>query len=110
DGVGAATFEGSLKCLSRFGMMIAYGNASGVVPPLDILRLAARCLTVARPSVMAHVERRADLEEAAGELFGHIEARRIRIAIGQRFPLAQAAEAHPALGSRQTRGCTVLLP
>ena len=110
DSVGAATFEGSLKCLSRFGMMIAHGNASGVVPPLDILRLAARCLTVARPSVMAHVERRADLEEAAGELFGHIEARRIRIAIGRRFPLAQAADAHRALESRQTRGCTVLLP
>ena len=110
DGVGAATFDGSLQCLSHFGMMITYGNASGVVPPFDLLRLAAKCLTVARPSVMAHVERRADLEEAAAELFGHIEAGRIRIAIGQRLPLAEAAEAHRALEARQTQGCTVLLP
>lgn len=110
DGVGAATFDGSLKCLSRFGMMIAYGNASGVVAPFNILRLTAKCLTLVRPSVMAHVQCRADLEEAAAELFGHIDADRIRITIGQRFPLAEAAEAHRALESRRTHGCTVLLP
>lgn len=110
DGVGAATFDGSLQCLSHSGMMISYGNASGVVPPFDLLRLASKCLTVARPSVMAHVERGADLEEAAAELFGHIESGRIRVTIGQRFPLAEAAEAHRALEARRTRGCTVLLP
>ena len=110
DGVGAATFDGSLKCLSRFGMMVAYGNASGLVPPFNLLRLSAKCLTLARPSVLTHVERRADLDEAAGELFGHIEAGRIRLTIGRRFPLAEAAEAHRALESRRTRGCTVLLP
>ena len=110
DGIGAATFEGSLRCLSSFGMMISYGNASGVVPPLNILRLMDKCLTLARPSVIAHVERRTNLVAAAGALFGHIEAGRIRVAIGQRFRLAEAAEAHRALESRQTRGCTVLLP
>ena len=110
DGVGAATFEGSLRCLSSFGTMISYGNASGVVPPFQILRLMDKCLTLARPSVIAHVERRTDLEAATGALFGHIEAGRIRVAIGQRFPLAEAAEAHRALESRRTRGCTVLLP
>ena len=110
DGVGAATFEDSLSRLSRFGMMISYGNASGVVPPFRILRLMDKCLTVTRPSVFLHVERRRDLEEAAGALFEHIEAGRIRICIGQRFPLSQAAEAHRALESRQTLGCTVLIP
>ena len=65
-------------------------------------------LTVTRTSVVAHVQRRGDLEEAAGALFGHIEAGRIRITIGQRFPLTEAAEAHQALESRQTRGFTVL--
>ena len=110
DGVGAATFEGSLKCLAKFGMMITFGNASGAVPPFNLLRLSAKCLTVARPSLMPYVERRQDLEEAAGELLGHIQAGDIRITIGQRFALEEAAEAHRALESRQTQGCTVLIP
>ncbi len=110
DGVGAATFEGSLQCLAKFGMMITFGNASGPVPPFNLLRLSAKCLTVARPSLMPYVERRQDLEEAAGELLGHIQADDIRITIGQRFALEEAAGAHRALESRQTQACTVLMP
>ena len=110
DGVGKATFDGSMECLSRFGMMITFGNASGAVPPLNLLRLSARGITVARPSLKPYIEQRPDLEEAAGELFGHIAAGRIRVTVGQRFPLAEAAEAHRALESRQTQGCTVLVP
>ena len=104
DGVGAATFEGSLKCLARFGMMITFGNASGAGPPFNLLRLSAKCLTVARPSLMPYVARRQDLEEAAAELLGHIHAGDIRITIGQRFALEEAAEAHSALESRKTQG------
>ncbi len=110
DGVGKATFEGSMECLARFGMMITFGNASGPVPPLNLLRLSAKGLAVARPSLKPYIERRADLEEAAGELLGHIQTGRIRLTVGQRFPLSEAAEAHRALESRQTQGCTVLLP
>ena len=110
DGVGKATFDGSLECLARFGTMITFGNASGAVPPFNLLRLSAKGLTVARPSLKPYIERRRDLEEAAGELFGHIEAGRIRLTIGQRFPLANAADAHRALESRATQGCTVLVP
>ena len=110
DGVGKATFDGSLECLARFGTMITFGNASGAVPPFNLLRLSAKGLTVARPSLHPYIERREDLEEAAGELFGHIEAGRIRLTIGQRFPLADAADAHRALESRSTQGCTVLVP
>ena len=110
DGVGKATFDGSMECLGRFGMMITFGNASGAVPPLNLLRLSAKGLTVARPSLKPYIERREDLEEAAGELLGHIQAGRIRLTVGQRFPLAEAAEAHRALESRRTQGCTVLLP
>ena len=110
DGVGKATFDGSMECLARFGMMITFGNASGAVPPLNLLRLSARGLTVARPSLKPYIDRREDLEEAAGELLGHIAAGRIRVTVGQRFALKDAAAAHRALESRATRGCTVLLP
>ena len=110
DGVGAATFDDSLKCLRRFGMMIAFGNTSGAVMPLHLQRLMDRSLTLTYPSAITHLERRTDLEEGAAALFGYVVTGRIRIAIGQRFPLVEAAEAHRALESRQTRGSTVLLP
>ncbi len=110
DGVGQATFDGSMECLARFGMMATFGNASGPVPPLDILRLTAEALTLARPTLGPFIDRREDLEEGAGELLGLIESGQMKITIGQRFPLAEAATAHRALEARQTKGCTVLLP
>ena len=110
DGVGATTFDDSLRCLRSFGMMIAFGNTSGAVTPLNLQRLMDRSLTVTYPSAMTHLEHRTDLVEAAAALFGYVVTGRIRIAIGQRFPLAEAAEAHRALESRQTQGSTVLLP
>ena len=110
DGVGAATFDDSLKCLRTFGVMVAFGNASGAIMPLNLQRLMDRSLTVTYPSAMTHLEHRTDLVEAAAALFGYVVTGRIRIAIGRRFPLAEAAEAHRALESRQTRGSTILLP
>ena len=110
DGVGAATFDDSLRCLRSFGTMIAFGNTSGAVMPLNLQRLMNESLTVTYPSAMTHLTHRTDLLEAAAALFGYVLTGRIRIVVGQRFPLAEAAEAHRALASRRTRGSTVLLP
>jgi len=110
DGVGKDTFDGSLECLSRFGRLVTFGNASGLVPPFDLLRLSAKGLTIARPSLLPYIEARADLEEATGELFRHIEEGRIKLYTGQRFALKDVTRAHRALESRATEGCTLLLP
>lgn len=110
DGVGASTFDDSLRCLSTFGTMIAFGNTSGAVMPLNLQRLMDKSLTVTYPSAMTHLAHRTDLVEAAAALFGYVVTGRIRIDIGQRFPLMEASEAHRALESRQTQGSTVLIP
>ena len=34
----------------------------------------------------------------------------IQVEIGRRYPLAEVAQAHDALSSRQTTGSTILLP
>ncbi|HJM03955.1 MAG TPA: zinc-binding dehydrogenase, partial [Arenicellales bacterium] len=49
DGVGADTFEGSLKCLAPFGVLASFGAASGPPPELKIAVLAKKCLYVTRP-------------------------------------------------------------
>lgn len=111
DGVGRDTFEASLDCLRPLGMMISFGNASGPVPPFDIMGLARRgSLKLTRPSVFTHTADPAALREMAADLFGSMERGTVRIRIDQRFPLARAAEAHRALEARATTGSTVLLP
>ncbi len=111
DSVGAATFEASLDCLAPFGLMVTYGNASGPVPPVDTGLLSRKgSLSLCRPSVFHHIAARADLEGAAAALFALLAAGTIEVAVGGRWPLAQAADAHLALQSRATTGSLLLLP
>lgn len=111
DGVGAVTFEPSLDCLKVRGLMVSFGNASGPVsiPRLGILADKGS-LYVTRPTGAGYFRTANDLRVAADALFNLIELGRIKVAIDQTWPLAQAVEAHRALEARQTTGSTLLLP
>ncbi len=111
DGVGKDTFPGSLDCLSPRGMFVSYGNASGPVPPLDILMLSARgSLYVTRPTLVTYTATRASIEAMAKDMFDLVLAGKIKSEPRQTFPLKDAAAAHRALESRATTGATVLMP
>ncbi|GGE22985.1 NADPH2:quinone reductase [Gemmobacter megaterium] len=111
DSVGAATFEGSLDCLRPVGMMISFGNASGVAPPVDLLKLGAKgALQITRPSVFVHIAKHEDCQAMAQHLFGKVISGAVKIRIDQRFPLDRVADAHRALESRATTGATILVP
>jgi NADPH2:quinone reductase len=111
DSVGKATFESSLDSLSPFGLLVTYGSASGPVPSFDTGLLAKKgSLAIARPSVFHHAARRQDLEAGAAALFARLADGRVKVSIGARFPLAEAAKAHRALESRATAGSLLLVP
>jgi len=111
DGVGKDTFPGSLDCLSPRGMFVSYGNASGPVPPLDILMLSAKgSLYVTRPTLVTYTATRASIEAMAKDMFDLVLAGKIKSEPRQTFPLKDAAAAHRALESRATTGATVLMP
>jgi NADPH:quinone reductase len=111
DGVGAATFETSLRLLRRRGMLVAFGNASGPVPPIDVLTLSRNgSLFLTRPSLGDYIVERADLERRAADLFDWIGSGEVEVTIGAHYPLAEAAEAHRALEGRQTTGKVLLVP
>jgi NADPH2:quinone reductase len=111
DGVGKATFDGSLDCLAPLGMMVSYGNASGAVPPVDVRALASRgSLFLTRPTVYTYIAKRSDLERGAAELFGRLRDGTLTVAPPRTWPLAEAAAAHRALEARETTGSLVLLP
>jgi NADPH2:quinone reductase len=109
DGVGKDTFMKSLDCLARRGMMASFGNASGPVEPFDALLLAQKgSLFLTRPTLYDYTLDPADLRRSAKALFDVVGSGKVRIEIGQRFALADAAEAHRALEGRRTSGSTVL--
>ena len=111
DGVGRATYPGSLDCLRPLGMWVTFGNASGPVEPVPMLSLMQRgSLFATRPSLTHYVARREDLVETANELFAVVASGGVNVPVNQRFPLAEARAAHEALESRRTTGSTVLIP
>ncbi len=111
DGVGKDTFMGSLDSLRPLGMLVTYGNASGPVPPFDLLLLSQKgSLFVTRPTIMHYTAKRADLEALGAELFEVVASGKVRIEVNQTYPLKDAGQAHRDLEARKTTGSTVLLP
>ncbi len=110
DGVGKATFDASLQSVAKFGLLAMFGNASGAVPPLDILRLQDNARFLARPRLGEHIATRQDLEWRAGEVLGWIGAGKLKMRIHHKYPLADAAQAHRDLEARQTSGKLLLAP
>jgi NADPH:quinone reductase len=111
DGVGKDSWSASIASLKRRGMMVSYGNASGPVPPISLLELSrAGSLFVTRPTLFDYIVTREELDNVSARLFDRMQRGVVRAAIGQRFALADAAEAHRKLEARQTVGSTLLLP
>jgi NADPH2:quinone reductase len=111
DGVGKASWEASLACLRKRGLMVSYGNASGAVPPIALTHLMrAGSLMVVRPTLADYIGTPEDLAHTAQRLFDRIARDVVTPVIGQRFALKDAAEAQRALEARRTTGSTILLP
>jgi NADPH:quinone reductase len=111
DSVGKDTFERSLDCLSPFGLLASYGNASGPVPPFSLGTLAPKgSLYVTRPTLFTHIATRESTQAMADDLFEVVQSGQVKIRIDQRYPLAEAAQAHRDLEARKTTGSSVLLP
>ena len=111
DGVGQATFDGSLLALRRRGLMVLYGAASGPVPPLELQRLSTGgSLYLTRPTLADYVVTRDDLVARTDELFGWIADGRLNVRIGASYRLSEAAGAHEDLAGRRTSGKLLLTP
>jgi NADPH2:quinone reductase len=111
DSVGKDTFARSLDCLAPLGLMVSFGNSSGAVPPFALSELVSRgSLFITRPTLQTYASTRDKLEAMAADLFQMISSGQVSIEINQRFPLAEAAQAHIELEARRTTGKTILIP
>ncbi|WP_159914645.1 quinone oxidoreductase [Pantoea sp. 18069] len=108
DSVGKDTFMTSLDCLKRRGLLVCVGTASGTIAPFDPAILARKgSLYVTRPALADYIADPLEKQALLAELFGHVAAGRIRIAIHKRYALDQAQQAHRDLESRKTVGASV---
>ncbi|MBT0962027.1 quinone oxidoreductase family protein [Denitromonas iodatirespirans] len=111
DSIGKDTFMDSLSCLRPRGLMVTYGNASGPVAPFDPGLLAKMgSLFLTRPTLFGYTAEREDLVAMAQDLFEVVGSGKVKIEVRQRYPLAEAAQAHRDLEARKTTGSTVLEP
>jgi len=111
DSVGKTTFRASLDCLRARGMMVSFGQSSGVVPPLDIVVLSTKgSLFLTRPTLHSYTATRTELLETAGDLFDVVRSGVVKVETGRTYALRDVAQAHQDLEARATTGSTVLLP
>ena len=110
DGVGRDSFAHSVAALAVRGHLVSYGQASGDIGPFDIGSLAAKSATVSRPNFAHFTDTPERVAAITHRLFDAMEQRILRVEIGARFPLREAAAAHRALEAGATVGSTILLP
>ncbi|HAT2180172.1 quinone oxidoreductase [Raoultella ornithinolytica] len=113
DSVGKDTWEASLDCLQRRGLMVSFGNSSGPVTGVNLGILNQKgSLYVTRPSLQGYITNRQELAEASSELFSLIASGSINVDVAdsQKYALTDARRAHEVLESRATEGSSLLLP
>lgn len=111
DSVGLSTFEKSINCLSRFGYMVLYGNASGPVTEFNPATLGPKgSLFLTRPTLFDYLATREDLDWRSGDVFSWISDGKLNLRLEHFYPLAEVQEAHRALEGRKTTGKIILTP
>jgi NADPH2:quinone reductase len=106
DGVGGEIGLAAFKITARGGRFSAHGAPSGGFAPIDRQEAERRTITVRgiEQAQFAPADARRLTERALFET----AAARIRPIIGQRYPLACAADAHRAVEARDVIGKTLL--
>ncbi len=111
DGVGAAMWEVSLKSLKTRGTLVSFGNASGPITGVNLGILAQHgSLFVTRPTMFDYYREPAERDAGAAKLWDMIASGKVKVTVGQTYPLKEAAQAHRDLEARATTGSTLLLP
>ena len=111
DGVGKDTFNTSLRCLNFRGLMVSYGQSSGMVENVDLhSTFNPKSLYYTRPTLMHYIQNRKELEKSSAKLFNKIKDKEIKPNIYKAFKLSEASEAHRLIQSRKSFGSIILKP
>ena len=111
DGVGKDTFDISLKCLNFRGLMVSFGQSSGMMDDVNLhSTFNPKSLYFTRPTLMHYIRNRNELDLSSSKLFKKIKNKEIRPNIYKKFNLSEASEAHQLIESRKSTGSIILKP
>lgn len=111
DSIGRATFETTLDCLAPRGIFVSFGATSGPPPPIEASTLQKRgSLYFTRPTLVTYCGPEELYRASAGKVVEMLARGALKPVIGQRLPLAEAAQAHRDLEGGRTTGATLLIP
>ena len=111
DSIGKDTLMDSMDSLRKRGLLVSFGNASGVPDPINILDLMKKgSLFITRPTLFDYVKTREELLNASERYFDVLKSGHVKIDVQQKFALEKVGEAHAAMSNRKTVGTTVLVP
>ena len=100
-----------MDSLRKRGLLVSFGNASGVPDPINILDLMKKgSLFITRPTLFDYVKTREQLINASEKYFDVLKSGHVKIDVQQKFRLEEVGEAHAAMSNRKTVGTTVLVP
>jgi len=104
DGIGLSTVDISIECLSRRGIFVTFGNASGAVPAFPPIRLIKKSAFLTRPKLLDYVSTREELMMRADEIFGWLQSGDLKVGIDKVFDLKDAVEGHKYLEAGKSKG------
>ena len=111
DSVGTASFDASLKSLRPRGFFVSFGATTGAPPPVEAATLQKHgSLYFTRPTLFTYIGTREELVASASAVFDLLKRGALRVHIGARYPLAEAARAHTDLEAGRTVGSSLLIP
>ncbi len=111
DAVGKDTFEISLKCLNFRGLMVSFGQSSGMIKDVNLhSTFNPKSLYFTRPTLMHYTNNKEELELSSNKLFDKIKKKEIKPNIFKKIPLEDAEEAHRLIQSRESLGSIILKP
>jgi NADPH2:quinone reductase len=111
DSVGKATFDTSIDCLAPRGVFVSFGATSGPPPPVEASLLQKKgSLYFTRPTLVTYSGSPEEYAAASLAVFDLVARGVLKPTIGQRYALADAAEAHRDLENGRTSGSTILVP
>ena len=111
DGVGKNTFNGSIECLKMRGMMVSFGNASGPVLNIDVIKMIQpKGIYFTRPSMGQYLETKDEIAEGSEKLFEKVMSGKIKVKIFKKYKLDEVVQAHKDLESRKIIGPAVIIP
>jgi len=111
DGVGKETFNGSIECLKIRGMMVSFGNSSGPVLNIDVIKMIQpKGIYFTRPVMGQYLGTRNEITEGSEKLFEKIMSGQVKIKIFKKYKLEDVVQAHKDLEERKIIGPAVIVP